>query len=117
MINTQVIKSDFIVKNYTTAFVLNQHDKGIMYRCKLFENNEEYTINSSDLIYIEWKRADGETFKQTAGITKGANYIDFSIQEFVTGAAGIGIFNVICENGDIRKGTLKREYEVIATSI
>ena len=38
MINTQTLKGNLINQDYSTAFTLNQGDKGVPFRVELLEN-------------------------------------------------------------------------------
>lgn len=118
MINTQVLKGNLIRQDYSTAFTLNQYDKNISYKINLIEvNGNGYTLDSSDVVTIEWQKPNGQPFLQTSNIVKGDTYITLLTPEAISQFAGNGSYNIIITNGDARKGTIKREYSVIANSM
>lgn len=117
MINTQVLKGNLIRQDYTTAFTLSQGDKGVPFKIELLENGTPYTLLSDDTVSIEWYKPNGSPFLQDTGITKGDTYIEITTPEAIAQHDGVGTFNIIISNGDVRKGTIRREYKVIPTSM
>lgn len=117
MINTQVLKGNLIRQDYTTAFVLNQGDKGVPFKIELLENGAPYILQSTDIVTIEWYKPNGSPFLQDTGITKGDTYIEITTPEAIAQHDGVGTFNIIISNGDVRKGTIRREYKVVPTSM
>lgn len=118
MIETQLLKGNLIKQEHSLAFTLNQYDKNISYKINLIGvNGNVYTLDNEDVITIEWLKPNGRPFLQSSNITKGDTYITILIPEAVTQYAGVGSYNIIITNGDTRKGTIKREYSVIANSM
>ena len=117
MINTQVLKGNLIRQDYTTAFVLNQGDKGVPFKIELLENGSPYILQNTDIVAIEWYKPNGNPFLQDTGITKGDTYIEITTPEAISQSSGSGTFNVIISDGTTRKGTIRREYKVIPTSM
>ena len=117
MINTQVLKGNLIRQDYTTAFTLNQGDKGVPFKVELLENGTPYTLLSGDIVVIEWLKPNGNPFLQEGGIKYGTNYIEFTTPEAVAQYSGTGTFNIIITNNNVRKGTIRREYKVVPTSM
>ena len=116
MINTQTLKGNLINQDYSTAFTLNQGDKGVPFKAELLENGTPYTLLSDDIVTIEWLKPNGNPFLQEGNIKYGTNYIEFTTPESVAQYSGSGSFNIIISNGDVRKGTIRREYKVVPTS-
>lgn len=117
MINTQVLKGNLIRQDYTTAFVLNQGDKGVPFKIELLENGAPYILQSTDIVTIEWLKPNGSPFLQDTGITKGDTYVEITTPEAISQSSGSGTFNIIISDGTTRKGTIKREYKVVSTSL
>lgn len=117
MISTQTLKGNFISHDYSIAFTLSQGDKGVPFRVELLENGTPYTLLSDDTVSIEWYKPNGSPFLQDTGITKGDTYIEITTPEAIAQHDGVGSFNIIISNGDVRKGTIRREYKVIPTSM
>ena len=117
MINTQTLKGNLIMQDYSTAFILNQGDKGVPFRVELLENGTPYTLLSDDIVTIEWLKPNGNPFLQEGDIKYGTNYIEFTTPESVAQYSGSGSFNIIISNSDVRKGTIRREYKVVPTSM
>ena len=117
MINTQVLKGNLIRQDYTTAFTLNQGDKGVPFKVELLENGTPYTLLDTDTVSIEWLKPNGQPFLQDGNIKYGTNYIEITTPEAISQYAGSGTFNIIIADGDVRKGTIRREYKVVATSM
>ena len=117
MINTQTLKGNLINQDYSTAFTLNQGDKGVPFKVELLENGTPYTLQSSDIITIEWLKPNGNPFLQEGDISYGTTYIEFTTPEAIAQYSGSGSFNIIITNGDVRKGTIRREYKVVSTSM
>ena len=118
MIETQILKGNLIKQDYANAFTLNQYDKNISYKVNLIGiNGNAYVLDSSDVVTIEWQKPNGRPFLQSSNITKGDTYVTILIPEAVTQYAGAGSYNIIITNGGARKGTIKREYSVIANSV
>ena len=117
MINTQTLKGNLINQDYSTAFTLNQGDKRVPFRVELLENGTPYTLQSTDIVTIEWLKPNGNPFLQEGNIKYGTNYIEFTTPESVAQYSGSGSFNIIISNGDVRKGTIRREYKVVPTSM
>ena len=117
MINTQTLKGNLINQDYSTAFTLSQGDKGVPFRVELLENGTPYTLLDSDTVSIEWYKPNGSPFLQDTGITKGDTYIEITTPEAISQSSGSGTFNVIISDGTTRKGTIRREYKVIPTSM
>ena len=117
MINTQVLKGNLINQDYSTAFTLSQGDKGVPFRVELLENGTPYTLLSDDIVTIEWLKPNGNPFLQEGNIKYGTNYIEFTTPESVAQYSGSGSFNIIISNSDVRKGTIRREYKVVPTSM
>ena len=116
MINTQTLKGNLINQDYSTAFTLNQGDKGVPFKVELLENGTPYTLQSTDIVTIEWLKPNGNPFLQEGDILYGTTYIEFTTPEAIAQCNGSGSFNIIISNGDLRKGTIRREYKVIPTS-
>ena len=116
MISTQTLKGNLINQDYSTAFTLNQGDKGVPFRVELLENGTPYTLLSDDIVTIEWLKPNGNPFLQEGDILYGTTYIEFTTPEAIAQCNGSGSFNIIISNGDLRKGTIRREYKVIPTS-
>ena len=112
MINTQVLKGNLIRQDYTTAFVLNQGDKGVPFKIELLENGAPYILQSTDIVTIEWLKPNGSPFLKDTGITKGDTYVEITTPEAISQSSGSGTFNIIISDGTTRKGTIKREYKV-----
>ena len=118
MIETQLLKGNLIKQEHSLAFTLNQYDKNISYKINLIGvNGNGYTLDSSDVVTIEWQKPNGQPFLQTSNIVKGDTYITLLTPEAISQIAGTGSYNIIITNGDTRKGTIKREYSVIANSM
>ena len=117
MINTQTLKGNFISHDYSIAFTLSQGDKGVPFRVELLENGTPYTLLSDDIVTIEWLKPNGNPFLQEGDIKYGTNYIEFTTPESVAQYSGSGSFNIIISNSDVRKGTIRREYKVVPTSM
>ena len=117
MINTQILKGNLIRQDYTTAFTLNQGDKGVPFKIELLENGTSYTLLSTDTVSIEWLKPNGQPFLQDGNIKYGTNYIEITTPEAIAQYSGSGTFNIIISDGDVRKGTIRREYKVVATSM
>ena len=117
MINTQILKGNLIRQDYTTAFTLNQGDKGVPFKIELLENGTSYTLLSTDTVSIEWLKPNRQPFLQDGNIKYGTNYIEITTPEAISQYAGSGTFNIIIADGDVRKGTIRREYKVVATSM
>ena len=116
MISQQTLKGNLLLQDYTTAFTLNQGDKGVPFRVELLENGTPYILQSTDIVTIEWLKPNGNPFLQEGDIKYGTNYIEFTTPEAIAQCNGSGSFNIIISNGDLRKGTIRREYKVIPTS-
>lgn len=116
MINTQTLKGNLVNQDYSTAFTLSQGDKGVPFRVELLENGTPYTLQSTDIVTIEWLKPNGNPFLQEGNIKYGTNYIEFTTPESVAQYSGSGTFNIIITNNNVRKGTIRREYKVIPTS-
>ena len=117
MINTQVLKGNLIRQDYTTAFALNQGDKGVPFKIELLENGAPYILQSTDIVTIEWLKPNGSPFLQDTGITKGDTYVEITTPEAISQSSGSGTFNIIISNNNVRKGTIRREYKVVPTSM
>ena len=117
MINTQVLKGNFISQDYSTAFTLSQGDKGVPFKIELLENGAPYILQSTDIVTIEWLKPNGSPFLQDTGITKGDTYVEITTPEAISQSSGSGTFNIIISDGTTRKGTIRREYKVIPTSM
>ena len=117
MISTQTLKGNLINQDYSTAFTLNQGDKGVPFRVELLENGTPYTLLSDDIVTIEWLKPNGNPFLQEGDIKYGTNYIEFTTPEAVAQFSGSGTFNIIITNNNVRKGTIRREYKVVPTSM
>lgn len=117
MINTQTLKGNLVNQDYSTAFTLSQGDKGVPFRVELLENGTPYTLQSTDIVTIEWLKPNGNPFLQEGGIKYGTNYIEFTTPEAVAQYSGTGTFNIIITNNNVRKGTIRREYRVVPTSM
>lgn len=116
MINTQTVKVNLIKQDYTTAFILNQGDKGVPVKIELIDDGTPYILQKDDIVTIEWLKPNGSSFLQEGGIKYGTNSIEFTTPEAIAQCNGSGSFNIIISNGDLRKGTIRREYKVIPTS-
>lgn len=117
MINTQTLKGNLINQDYSIAFTLSQGDKGVPFRVELLENGTPYTLLSDDIVTIEWLKPNGNPFLQEGNIKYGTNYIEFTTPESVAQYSGSGTFNIIITNNNVRKGTIRREYKVVPTSM
>lgn len=118
MIETQILKGNLIKQEHSLAFTLNQYDKNISYKINLIGlNGNSYTLDNEDIVTIEWLKPNGRPFLQSSNITKGDTYVTILIPEAVTQYAGAGSYNIIITNGGARKGTIKREYNVIGNSM
>lgn len=118
MIETQLLKGNLIKQEHSLAFTLNQYDKNISYKINLIGvNGNGYTLDSSDVVTIEWQKPNGQPLLQTSNIVKGDTYITLLTPEAISQIAGTGSYNIIITNGDTRKGTIKREYSVISNSM
>lgn len=117
MISQQTLKGNLVLQDYTTAFTLNQGDKGVPFKIELLENGTSYTLLSTDTVSIEWLKPNGKPFLQDGDIIYGTNYIEIITPEAVAQYSGSGTFNIIISDGDVRKGTIRREYKVVATSM
>lgn len=117
MINTQTLKGNLVNQDYSTAFTLSQGDKGVPFRVELLENGTPYTLQSTDIVTIEWLKPNGNPFLQEGGIKYGTNYIEFTTPEAVAQYSGTGTFNIIITNNNVRKGTIRREYRVDRKSV
>ena len=116
MISQQTLKGNLLLQDYTTAFTLNQGDKGVPFKIELLENGTPYILQSTDIVTIEWLKPNGNPFLQEGNINYGTTYIEFTTPEAIAQCNGSGSFNIIISNGDLRKGTIRREYKVIPTS-
>ena len=116
-ISTQTLKGNLINQDYSTAFTLNQGDKGVPFKVELLENGTPYTLQSTDIVTIEWLKPNGNPFLQEGDILYGTTYIEFTTPEAIAQYSGSGSFNIIITNGDVRKGTIRREYKVVSTSM
>lgn len=117
MIDTQVLKCNLIRQDYATAFMLNQGDKGVPFKIELIDNGTPYTLLKDDIVTIEWLKPNGSAYLQEGNIKYGTNYIEFTTPEAIAQHSGSGSFNIIINNGDLRKGTIRREYKVVPTSM
>ena len=117
MISQQTLKGNFISQDYTMAFTLSQGDKGVPFKVELLENGTPYTLLPDDVVTIEWLKPNGNPFLQEGGIKYGTNYIEFTTPEAVAQYSGTGTFNIIITNNNVRKGTIRREYKVVPTSM
>ena len=117
MINTQTLKGNFTSQDYTMAFTLSQGDKGVPFKVELLENGTPYTLLPDDVVTIEWLKPNGSAYLQEGNIKYGTNYIEFTTPEAISQYAGSGTFNIIISDGTVRKGTIRREYKVVATSM
>ena len=117
MISTQTLKGNLINQDYSIAFTLSQGDKGVPFRVELLENGTPYTLLSDDIVTIEWLKPNGNPFLQEGNIKYGTNYIEFTTPEAIAQCNGSGSFNIIISNSDVRKGTIRREYKVVPTSM
>ena len=117
MINTQVLKGNLIRQDYSIAFTLNQGDKGVPFKIELIDNGTPYTLLKDDIVTIEWLKPNGSAYLQEGNIKYGTNYIEFTTPEAIAQHSGSGSFNIIINNGDLRKGTIRREYKVVPTSM
>lgn len=118
MIDKINIDSNMFKRDRSTAFVLNQHDAGIFFRVNLFNPDETpYKILENETVTIEWRKPNKYPYLQTTDIVKGDNYVEFEIKEAITQFVGIGYFNIIIQEGEVRKGTLKREFEIVETGL
>ena len=117
MISQQTLKGNLLLQDYTTAFTLNQGDKGVPFKVELLENGTPYILQSTDIVTIEWLKPNGNPFLQDGDIIYGTNYIEIITPEAVAQYSGSGTFNIIISDGDVRKGTIRREYKVVATSM
>ena len=117
MINTQVLKGNLIRQDYTMAFTLSQGDKGVPFKVELLENGTPYTLLPDDVVTIEWLKPNGNPFLQEGDISYGSTYIEFTTPEAIAQYSGSGSFNIIISNSDVRKGTIRREYKVVPTSM
>ena len=117
MISQQTLKGNLLLQDYTTAFTLNQGDKGVPFKVELLENGAPYILQSTDIVTIEWLNPNGNPFLQEGDIKYGTNYIEFTTPESVAQYSGSGSFNIIISNSDVRKGTIRREYKVVPTSM
>lgn len=117
MISTQTLKGNLVLQDYTTAFTLNQGDKGVPFKIELIDNGTPYTLLSTDTVSIEWYKPNGSPFLQEGNIKYGTNYIEITTPEAIAQYSGSGTFNIIISDGTVRKGTIRREYKVIPTSM
>ena len=118
MIDIQDLEANLVNRDFSLAFRVNQHDKGIKYKVNLFNaDNTKYTLSEDETVTIEWRKPNCKPYLQTTDITKGTDYIEFAIKEAITQFAGIGSFNIIIKKDGYRKGTIKREYEVVETAM
>lgn len=117
MINTQTVKVNLIRQDYTTAFTLNQGDKGVPVKIELIDDGAPYTLLKDDIVTIEWLKPNSSPFLQEGGIKYGTNSIEITTPESIAQYSGSGSFNIIISNGDVRKGTIRREYKVVPTSM
>lgn len=116
MINTQILKGNLIRQDYTTAFILNQGDKGVPFKVELIDNGTPYTLLDTDIVCIEWLKPNGSAYLQDGNITYGTDYVEFITPEAVSQFSGSGSFNIIISDENTRKGTIRREYQVVPTS-
>ncbi len=117
MISTQTLKGNLVLQDYTTAFTLNQGDKGVPFKIELIDNGTPYTLLDTDVVSIEWYKPNGQPFLQEGNIKYGTNYIEITTPEAIAQYSGSGTFNIIISDGTVRKGTIRREYKVIPTSM
>ena len=118
MIERQDIDGYLLKRDRTAAFILNQHDAGVKFRVNLFQaEDKEYILSENETVTIEWRKPNKHAFLQTEGITKGTNYVEFTVDKAITQFVGLGFFNIIIKDGELRKGTLKREFEVVETGL
>ena len=117
MISQQTLKGNLVLQDYTTAFTLNQGDKGVPFKIELLENGTPYTLLDTDTVSIEWLKPNGQAFLQDGNITYGTNYITIITPEAIAQYSGSGTFNIIISDGTVRKGTIRREYKVVSTSM
>jgi len=117
LISQQTLKGNLVLQDYTTAFTLNQGDKGVPFKIELLENGTPYTLLDTDTVSIEWLKPNGHPFLQDGDIIYGTNYIEIITPEAVAQYSGSGTFNIIISDGTVRKGTIRREYKVIPTSM
>jgi hypothetical protein len=89
----------------------------VPFKIELLENGTPYTLLDTDTVSIEWLKPNGQPFLQDGDIIYGTNYIEIITPEAVAQYSGSGTFNIIISDGDVRKGTIRREYKVVATSM